>query len=418
MSTSSMPAQALEIVRGLQDSGITVFMDRKPEEVLAEAKRAATALMGVINAKPKEDKVIMNGRLYLEFEDWATVARFYGVQPKIESTTFVNFGDAQGFEAVAIATKVIDGKATEIGRADSMCLDDEDNWGDRPKYEWQDDLDKDGKVQWVEGGPGGKNRPKRKKVLVGTEPTPLFQLRSMAQTRAMAKVLRSLFSWVVVLADIPISTTPLEEVKTVDGATIMHGEAHATAPAAQKKQGAVISEPQMKRLFAIARESGAPDKNERVHKVIADYGYEHAKDVLKTDYDQISKDIMDPNWKPKRQPGQQPAQATAPQPQKVEAVFVSADAKKDEHGDYLIVCGEGGLFFYTRDDAHIDKLKGVAPGKKVAFMGKPLPMRGTGHFEIIAVLKNGEREWEADGTPVIQQNADVQGAFGASPFKG
>jgi hypothetical protein len=81
-----------------------------------------------------------------------------------------------------------------------MCLNDEDNWGAVPKYEWKDILDDKGKKIWDKGLRNGKGGYKAEKVQTGTVPKPLFQLRSMAQTRACAKALRQVFSWVVVLA--------------------------------------------------------------------------------------------------------------------------------------------------------------------------------------------------------------------------
>ena len=55
-----------------------------------------------------------------------------------------------------------------------------------------------------------KKRYKSRKVQDGTVKKPLFQLKSMAQTRAEAKVLKSIFGWVVVLAG--YRTTPAEEM--------------------------------------------------------------------------------------------------------------------------------------------------------------------------------------------------------------
>jgi hypothetical protein len=91
-----------------------------------------------------------------------------------------------------------------------MCLSDEENWGMIPKYEWKDELDANGKKIWVEGKNGKKGYFKGTKVQVGSVAKPLFQLRSMAQTRACAKALRSIFAWVVVLAG--YKPTPAEEM--------------------------------------------------------------------------------------------------------------------------------------------------------------------------------------------------------------
>ena len=63
---------------------------------------------------------------------------------------------------------------------------------------------------WEFNAAKNKNLPRGKKVAVGSTPTPLFQLRSMAQTRACGKALSNLFKWVVVLAG--YKPTPAEEM--------------------------------------------------------------------------------------------------------------------------------------------------------------------------------------------------------------
>ena len=177
---------------------------RPPETVLAEAKQAADALTRVISLK--KNPVKFNGEIYLEFEDWQTCAKFYGVTAKVERTAFVQYGNVAGFEATAVA---VDRNGTEISRAESLCLNDEENWGMVPKYEWEDELDENGRKIWVEGK-DGKKRPKGKRTQVGETAKPLFQLKSMAQTRACSKVLRQVFAWIVVLAG--YKPTPAEEM--------------------------------------------------------------------------------------------------------------------------------------------------------------------------------------------------------------
>ncbi len=192
----------------------SLAVSRAPEIVLAEAQDAAAALKRVIDAKPK--KVQFGGETYLEFEDWCTVGRFYGLAPRISRTTYVTYGGATGWEATAEAVHVETGKV--VSSADSMCLTDEAHWRARAKYEWHyvkksggtsaEDPGKD-ELIWEKGN-DGKNRPKKLKVQLPDEPVPLFQLRSMAQTRAAAKALRNALAWVVVLAG--YKPTPAEEM--------------------------------------------------------------------------------------------------------------------------------------------------------------------------------------------------------------
>ena len=140
-----------------------------PEEVLQEAQRAARALKDVISKKEKPVK--FNGEQYLEFEDWQMMAKFYGISSKVESSRYVEFGDVKGFEARAVVIRASDGQ--ELSAAEAMCLNDERNWNNKP----------------------------------------LFQLKSMAQTRACAKALRTVLAWVVVLAG--YKPTPAEEMSEV-----------------------------------------------------------------------------------------------------------------------------------------------------------------------------------------------------------
>ena len=158
-------------------------MGRSPSAVLAEAHTAAKALKDLISKKEK--KVIMNGKQYLEFEDWQTVGGFYGAKSKSISTEYVEIGNAKGFKAKAV---VIDANGNEISSAEALCLNDEEKWSTRPKYELKD---------------GRKEK-------VGDVPVPTFQLMSMAQTRACAKALRNVFAWVVVLAG--YAPTPAEDM--------------------------------------------------------------------------------------------------------------------------------------------------------------------------------------------------------------
>lgn len=142
------------------------LLAQKPGEALAQAGEAAAALKAVIAMKPKP--VIINGQQYLELEDWQTVARFYGLAARVVSTALVHLENVMGWEATADVVHVATGKIISSGVG--MCLNDEDRWGDRP----------------------------------------LFQLRSMAQTRACGKAFRNCLAWVVVMAG--YRPTPAEEM--------------------------------------------------------------------------------------------------------------------------------------------------------------------------------------------------------------
>lgn len=199
-----------------------------PKLVVARAGEAARALMDAMATKT--DKVMMGGKRYIEVDDWQVVARFYDCSLTIVGDRFVKFDGAKGFEATAA---LLDRDGREVGRATMMCLDDEEKWSTRPKYEIQyclkdtgpeDDCakhqhaieaDAKGRMVWIPNPKkqGGK-MPKKLRVAAGTESIPLFQLRSMAQTRAAGKICRLNFGFVPALAN--YASTPAEELDHVD----------------------------------------------------------------------------------------------------------------------------------------------------------------------------------------------------------
>lgn len=140
-----------------------------PAQVLNQAKEAAQALQGVIKNKAKP--VIMpNGEQYLEFEDWQTLARFYGYTVETgESEEIWRDGTLVGYKAKA----TVYCQGNKVGGAEGSCMRDEKTWAAKPE----------------------------------------FQLKSMAQTRAGAKALRNVLAWVAVLAG--FKPTPAEEMQEV-----------------------------------------------------------------------------------------------------------------------------------------------------------------------------------------------------------
>jgi len=185
-------------------SGLDEFsLARHPAKVLEEAKQAATALTDVI--RQTRAVVKLGNSEHLKLEAWTTCARFYGCTVRTRDPEPVEIGGVMGFKAEAEVLAVVSGQV--IGRATAYCMRDEERWSERPKYEWKT----------VAG--------KRERIQVGTEPVPLFQVASMAQTRAASKALKNVFSWVVVLAG--FNPTPAEEMDQAD-----REEAPAAAPAA------------------------------------------------------------------------------------------------------------------------------------------------------------------------------------------
>ncbi len=153
------------------DAGTTPrLMEQDPESVLEDATRAAHAIARVIEQKVR--KVIIRGRQYLEFEDWQTLGHFYGYTTGAEGEPeFVQYTDADGKLSTGFrATAVVFHRGRIVSRAHALCMDDEKDWM-RSSF---------------------------------------HAMASMAQTRACAKSLRQVLSWVVVLKG--LAATPAEEM--------------------------------------------------------------------------------------------------------------------------------------------------------------------------------------------------------------
>lgn len=235
----------------------SVSVMRDPGEVLKEAKKAAQALMTVVSQKKRP--VIMNGEQYLEFEDWQTLGRFYGLTVKVVKTDFLDYGGVKGFEASA---EVLRADGAVISAANAMCLNDEDKWSTRTKYEYIDNV----------------------KTKVGEVPVPLFQLRSMAQTRACAKALRNVLAWVAVLAG--FKPTPAEEMTGTETPSAATKPDVAPPVAKSTTNGNKISESQGKRFYAICKGAGMSNND---IEAFLQFNYELAssRDIPRAQYDEI-----------------------------------------------------------------------------------------------------------------------------------
>lgn len=145
----------------------SLFRTDDPVEVLKKAKAVADALAPVI----KEAGLIasIQGKDYLKVEAWQTLGQQVGVTPVVVSTKRLTDPE-EGWEARCEA-RTLDGRT--IGAADSMCLRNEERWKE------SDD----------------------------------FEIRSMAQTRAMSRALASVLRFIPTLAG--MAGTPAEEMDRV-----------------------------------------------------------------------------------------------------------------------------------------------------------------------------------------------------------
>lgn len=152
---------------------------RTPDELIAEGKIQATALMKVVQAAGLA-KDLGGSKPHLEVEAWQTIGRFNGFLTDIVWTRPVIEGGVKvGYEARAELVSIADGSHL-IGAEASCFFDEEIEKRDGTTYKrWGDD----------------------------------YAVRSMAQTRAQSKLGRMAFAWVAVLAG--YSGTPAEEMEGV-----------------------------------------------------------------------------------------------------------------------------------------------------------------------------------------------------------
>ena len=103
MNIGTLPSTEISAVTqpAIAPSSDALAIHRSPDEVLEEATRAAKALHDVIESK--RSRLVLNGKTYLQLEDWQTLGRFYGVTAVCRVTKYVQFGEdefmTRGFEA-------------------------------------------------------------------------------------------------------------------------------------------------------------------------------------------------------------------------------------------------------------------------------------------------------------------------------
>jgi hypothetical protein len=144
-----------------------MILATSPKQAIKQAQEASSALMDVIkNSRVKITTKIGAGE-HLHYEAWQTLAKFYGYTVGTTEPEPIEVFGVKGMKAKAI---LYDPIGNIVGGAEAYCLSDEKTWAGKP---------------W-------------------------FQLGSMAQTRAAAKALRNVLSWIVVLAG--YKPTPAEEM--------------------------------------------------------------------------------------------------------------------------------------------------------------------------------------------------------------
>jgi hypothetical protein len=111
----------------------------------------------------------LQGKKYVRVEGWASIAAVYGCTPSIREVV----EEERGIRAIA-DLRTHDGRT--IATAEGFCGLDEPRWSNQP----------------------------------------LYARRGMAQTRAVSRVCRTAFAFVVTLIDGGLETTPAEEMPTAN----------------------------------------------------------------------------------------------------------------------------------------------------------------------------------------------------------
>jgi len=138
-----------------------------PQEQVEKASEMAKVLQDVVKQANLSRK-FGGKKEHLEYEAWQTIGQFFNCTPVTEWTRpFMEGEKIVGWEC---RVEIHNEHGRVIAAAENMCMRDEPNWKSKPNY----------------------------------------ALRSMAQTRAAGKALRSVFAFVAVLAG--YSATPSEEM--------------------------------------------------------------------------------------------------------------------------------------------------------------------------------------------------------------
>jgi len=221
--------------------GMSVVSKEAFDEMMNNAVHKARTIATIINNQELYTQI--GAKKHLDFEAWLTVAASYGSRPSIESVTEIKDDDGACIGYMARACLMDMASGTKFSFVEHLCSREESSWANRDRY----------------------------------------ALLSMAETRAASKACRMAFSWVVVLAGEGFATTPSEEM-------IDKKQNEKKAPDTR-----VISEPQMKRLFAIARGVGLDYKV--LDQYLLDAGFKGGPDAITRDkYEAICDWVKNKEW--------------------------------------------------------------------------------------------------------------------------
>lgn len=249
------------------EGGLSVI--GSPQQILKQHEEVARLLMEFVEKRELFQQIGKNKHILVEA--WQFCGHFYGItaRERVTESYLDELTGAAGFKSTADVV-LISNTDKIISSASALCLNNEDNWNSRPKYKWENNI----------------------RTQVGEVRVPSQQLASMAQTRAISKSLSNVLRFVVVLAG--FSSTPAEEM-TGDEHDQRHPSEKPGGKDPERKSSSsngVISEPQRKRLFAIAREAGCPMND--VGVIITKFGFDVAANISREKYDEVVKAVQ--NW--------------------------------------------------------------------------------------------------------------------------
>jgi hypothetical protein len=147
----------------------------------AQLMQISTDVAAVCGEIVRKTTIQIKGRRYVCVEGWQSLATAHGCIAGSRDVEKVE----GGFRAVGELRRISDGAL--LATAEGYCGADEIGW-------------------WGGVDAAGKRWPKK----------PDYAIRALAQTRAISRVCRSAFAFVVVLIDSDLSTTPAEEMDSID----------------------------------------------------------------------------------------------------------------------------------------------------------------------------------------------------------
>lgn len=223
-----------------------IGLQKTPDEIMVDAHGAAVALERVIQSN-KRKPMEFNGKRFLENPHWQTIGAFFHTSVSTGEAVFVEIGEHKGFKAKANVVDVKTGMV--VGSAEAYCMTDEPNWKHKP----------------------------------------LFQLASMAQTRASSKAYANKYKYVAILAG--YEPTPSEEMDMAQERALSAPKEklpEAEVVDSNEPAGNFITDKQRKMLFARSRAKGIEELTMK-NFLWDSFQLEHTKDLTRAQFDTVLK---------------------------------------------------------------------------------------------------------------------------------